>query len=43
MEDVRPLMMIVGLLDDLTRLDTPSNISWTLDIALMSLGIADTT
>jgi hypothetical protein len=38
MEDVGPLMMSIELLDDLACLWTPSNTSWTLDIALIGLG-----
>jgi hypothetical protein len=41
MEDVRVLMMSVGLLDELAFLDTPSNYSWTLGVALMILFFAD--
>jgi hypothetical protein len=40
-KDVGPLMLSVGFLDDLAYLGAPSHTSYTLDVGMMSLGIAD--
>jgi hypothetical protein len=42
LEDDVPLMMGVGSGDDFACLQIYSNNSWTLDVALMSLEIVDT-
>jgi hypothetical protein len=40
LEDVAPLRMSIGLLDDLAYLRMPSSTSWTLDIAEITLDVA---